>query len=140
MKTAYLNKEAVNRDLREWLPETRQLEKRDKEAAIKEYKRMVVAYPVNEEIYNRIMILCRQLKEPQEEMRWIDKAIVAFEKSFNQTSSKTSPSAKVKSLSKSILQSTGLMDKKGKALYRPQPIGRWQKRKDLLKARLARAK
>jgi len=121
-----------------WLPETRQLEKSDKERAVQEYQRIAKTYPLSEVVYDRIMILFRQLKEPDQELRWIDKAIKIFEKHFAKPRSKARSNAKINALSKSLLRSTGLVDKKGKALHQPQPIGRWQRRKELLEARISR--
>jgi hypothetical protein len=113
-----------------WLDKTRLLEKEDKEEAIKEYKKIASTYPLNEEVYDRLMILYRQLKMEKEELFWIDKAIKVFEKSFKKPSFHSS--SRIASLSKSLLRSTGLIDKKGESFYQPEPIGKWQKRKELL--------
>jgi tetratricopeptide (TPR) repeat protein len=113
-----------------WLDKTRLLEKEDREQAIKEYKKIASTYPLNEEVYNRLMILYRQLKMDKEELFWIDKAIKVFEKSFRKPSFHSN--SKIASLSKSLLRSTGLIDKKGESFYQPEPIGKWQKRKKLL--------
>jgi hypothetical protein len=56
MKTAYLNKEGIKQELKVWLPATKLLEKSNKESAIKEYKKMVSFYPMQEEVYDRLMI------------------------------------------------------------------------------------
>ena len=138
MNTAHINKVGVKKELRIWLPETKLLEKTNKQSAIAEYKKIVAAYPLNEEVYDRLMILCRQLKESNEELRWIGRAINTFEKSFA-GKNKVKDSSKINSLSRSILKSTGLVDKKGIALYQPQPIGRWKKRREQLRARMARS-
>jgi tetratricopeptide (TPR) repeat protein len=130
MKTAYLNKEGLKKKLTSWFAETRLLEKEDKEQAIKEYKKMAAAYPTSEEPYDRLMILYRQLKESEEELHWIETAIAVFRKSFNKSSKK--PNSKIASLSKSLLRATGLVDKRGISFYEPQPIMRWEKRKELL--------
>jgi tetratricopeptide (TPR) repeat protein len=130
MKTDYPNSDKDKKKLVPWLDKTRLLEKEDKEQAIKEYKKIASTYPLNEEVYNRLMILFRQLKMDKEELFWIDKAIKVFEKSFEKPS--FHPSSKIASLSKSLLRSTGLIDKKGESFYQPEPIGKWQKRKELL--------
>ena len=114
----------------EWLHEARQLEEEDKQEAVKEYKKIALSYPVNEKAYDRLMVLFRQLKSPKDEMYWIDKAIGKFEKRFKKPAIRSN--SKIATLSKSLLKSTGLADKSGNALYKPEPIGRWQKRKDLL--------
>ncbi len=113
-----------------WLGEASELEKQDKEEAVKEYKKIAAAYPLNEKVYDRLMILYRQLKMPKEESFWINKAIRTFEEKFKTTTVR--PSAKVASISKSLIRSMGLADKKGKSYYLPQPIARWTRRKELL--------
>jgi len=113
-----------------WLNEASETEKRDKEAAIEEYKKIAVAYPLNEKVYDRLMILLRQLKRHKEELWWINKAIRIFEENFRKK--KVKPTAKIASISKSLIRSMGLADKKGKSYYLPQPIARWTRRKELL--------
>ena len=113
-----------------WLGEATEIEKQDKEEAIKEYKKIAAAYPTNEKVYDRLMILYRQLKMPKEELLWINKAIRTFEEKFKTASTKHS--AKVASISKSLIRSMGLADKKGRSYYLPQPIARWARRKELL--------
>jgi tetratricopeptide (TPR) repeat protein len=132
-----MNKADLKQELRTWLPETRLLEKSNREAAVREYQHIAKVYPLSEIVYDRIMILYRQLKKPDEELRWIGKAIKIFEKHFAKPRSKSKSGAKINALSQSILRSTGLADKKGKALHQPQPIDRWQKRKELLEARIS---
>ena len=118
-----------------WLRETREMEKQDKEAAVKEYKKIAAAYPLGEEVYDRLMILYRQIKMPREEMSWINKAIRTFEEKFKAKAVK--PSTKVAFLSKSLIRSMGLADKQGKSYYLPQPISRWTKRKELLERNIS---
>jgi hypothetical protein len=132
VKTVHLNK-TPKKKLHPWMQETRLLEKADKEKAIAEYKNILSVYPLSEEAYDRIMILFRQTKKAKEEMHWIEKAIRTFEKSFRQPGDRSK--GEVATLSRSILRSTGLLNKKGKPLYQPAPISRWQKRKELLISR-----
>jgi len=114
----------------DWLHEARQMEEENKLDAVKEYKKIALAYPVSEKAYDRLMILFRQLRSPKDEIYWIDKAIGQFHKKFKKPSVRSN--SKIAALSKSILKSTGLADKKGNAVYQHEPIGRWTKRKDLL--------
>jgi tetratricopeptide (TPR) repeat protein len=130
MKTAHLNREGIKRPLTEWLKESGALEKEDKGQAISEYKKIAAFYPTSEHPYDRLMILYRQQKDPQEELKWIEKAIAVFTKTFNDASKK--PNAKITAISKSLTKSLGLIDKKGKPIYQHQPIARWEKRKELL--------
>ena len=113
-----------------WLVEAGVLEKENKEKAVNEYKRIAAVYPLNEKVYDRLMILYRQLKMPKEELFWINKAIRTFEEKFKADTVKPSP--KIASISRSLIRSMGLADKKGKAYYLPQPIARWTKRKEVL--------
>ena len=113
-----------------WLDEANELEKQDREEAIKEYKKIAAVYPLNEKAYDRLMILYRLQKMPKDELLWITKAIRTFEEKFKNATTK--PSAKVASISKYLIRSMGLADKKGKSYYLPQPIARWTRRKDLL--------
>ncbi len=113
-----------------WLNETRLLEKKDRESAVKEYKKITAVYPVSEVAYERLMILYRYLKMPKEEISVIKKAIRVFEENFR--SKQVKPTAKVAALSKSLIRSMGLADKKGNSYFLPQPIARWTKRKELL--------
>jgi hypothetical protein len=117
-----------------WLDEAGDLEKQDKEEAVNEYKKIVAVYPLNEKVYDRLMILYRQLKMPKEELWWINKAIRIFEEKFRAAT--VQPSAKIASISKSLIRSMGLADKKGKSYYLPQPIARWTRRKELLEKKL----
>jgi tetratricopeptide (TPR) repeat protein len=113
-----------------WLDEAGEMERRDKEEAIGEYEKIAAVYPLNEKVYDRLMILYRQLKMPKKELLWINKAIRTFEEKFKAQALKHSP--KIVSISKSLIRSTGLADKKGKSYYLPEPIARWTRRKELL--------
>lgn len=113
-----------------WLCEATEMEKENKEEAAKEYVKIAAVYPLNEKVYDRLMILYRQLKMPKEELVWINKAIRIFEEKFKTRTGKHT--AKIASISKFLIRSTGLADKKGKSYYLPQPIARWTRRKELL--------
>jgi tetratricopeptide (TPR) repeat protein len=123
MKTVHINKDGFKKELRIWLPEIKLLEKTNKQSAIEEYKKMAVAYPLNEEVYDRLMILYRKLNETDEELRIISKAIDTFEKSFSGKQVKSKGNPKIYSLSRSILKSMDLLGKNGKAsrtCFRPE--------------------
>src|ERR1700712_1518730 len=105
MKTVHINKDGVKKEFRIWLPETKELEKTNKQTAISEYKKMAASYPLNEEVYDRLMVLYRKLNESDEELRIISKAIHTFEKSFAGKQTKLKGNPKINSLSRSILKS-----------------------------------
>ena len=130
MKAVHLNKGGEKKQLSEWLIEARDIEKEDKDDAIAEYKKIAASYPFSEHPYDRLMILYRLEKDYKGELYWIEKAIRVFNKTFNNASKK--PNAKITAISKSLIRSLGLADRKGKSLFQPQPIARWEKRKELL--------
>lgn len=100
------------------------------EKAIAVYNRLLKKDPGNPKLYDRLMILYRKLKNPEKEIQAINKAIAVFEKKLG--SRLTPSSKKISSLSTALMKATGLSDRKGKNLYVPEPLGRWQKRKALL--------
>jgi tetratricopeptide (TPR) repeat protein len=104
------------------------------EKAIDLYQQALKKYPRQANIYDRLMILHRKEKAYKKELSVINAAIKEFGNLFQP--GKNLRSKKVASLSKSILHSTGLADKKGRPLYHPQPIARWQKRKRTVQHKL----
>jgi len=106
----------------------------DNEAAIDLYQQALKKYPQQANIYDRLMILYRKEKAYKKELSLINTAIKEFGDLFQP--GKNIRSKKVASLSKSILHSVGLTDKKGRALYHPEPIARWQKRKKTVQHKL----
>lgn len=103
--------------------------------AIKTYQQCVKLRPANEYPYNRLMILYRKKKEYKKELATIDVAIKAFEKLYLHSGKNVNK--KVSLLSKSLMKSTGLSDKKGNILLDQKPISTWKKRAALLKKRHA---
>lgn len=99
------------------------------------YEKLVKTDSHNELAYNRLMIIYRKQKEPGKELAIIKKAISAFEDMYA-SSVKTPTNKKVSHLSNAFLKMTGLADKKGKLLYLPEPLARWNRRKVLLEKKL----
>ena len=118
-----------------WIKEVRELEADDPRAALSEYKKMVRTHPLKEEVYDRMMILYRREKNYEQEMQVIIKAVKAFQEKFGKQQEHLK-GRKLVSLSKSLLLSTGLADKKGNPVYEHEPIARWNKRKKLVEKRL----
>ena len=106
--------------------------------AVKAYHRFLSTHPYNIEVYDKLMRLHRDLKQYKEELAIIDKAIRNLEKHYKER--KSSYSQKVTSISKALLKATGLVDKKGKNLYEPPELVRWEKRKSAVEKRLAKKK
>jgi hypothetical protein len=133
MKAIHNKIEKKDISLASWLAATKELESASPEQAIKEYKRIALAYPTGEEAFNRLMILFRKLKQTKNELYWIEKAIDNFQQQHKPLIRANSPIAK---LSRSISHATGLSDKKGNPAYLSPPLDRWQKRKELLNKRM----
>ena len=49
------------------------------------------------------------------------------------------PSKKISDISKKLNKAFHLVDKKGNSLYNPEPINRWQKRKEVVEKKIAKA-
>jgi tetratricopeptide (TPR) repeat protein len=99
------------------------------------YEKIIKADPHRETAYNRLMIILRKQKEYKKELALINKGIKTF-KDFYETGSKKSFNKKVEQISKALLKSTGLADKKGAPLYQQEPIGRWARRKQIVEKKI----
>ena len=99
------------------------------------YRKLIKADPHNELAYNRLMIIYRKQKELNEELATIKDAIRAFEDMYA-AATKIPESKKVSTLSKAFLKATGLANNKGKLLYLPAPLAKWNRRKTLLEKKL----
>ena len=102
------------------------------EEAAKMYEDAVKQKSLDEVPYNRLMIIYLKLKRPKDEMRVIKAGIAVFEASLKPKRA----SKKLAELSKAMMKSTGLTDKKGNLVYYPEPISRWMKRKVLVEKKL----
>ena len=102
------------------------------------YEKLIKLHPLEEKAYDRLMISYRKLKEPKKELQVIKTAIDSFEELYKKN--KKTPDKKVIHISKVLQKSMGLLDKKGESLYRPEPIGRWLKRKTVVEKLLKKKK
>jgi hypothetical protein len=110
-----------------------QLEKEGQlEEAAKLYEAAIKSKPLDEHPYNRLMIIYRKLKKPKDELRVIKLGIAVFEVQYN----KKSRNKKLTELSNKLMKSAGLVEKKGKATFYPEPINKWMKRKELLEKKM----
>jgi tetratricopeptide (TPR) repeat protein len=136
MKVAHLDADlAAKGTIKELLERARSHEAQGEyDRAIKIYTGIIKKKPLNEMAYNRLMILYRKLKDYQKEITIIDQAIDSFESEANGV--KKLPADKVGKLSLSLGKLTGLIDKKGRSLYDPEPVASWKKRKILSQKRL----
>ena len=102
--------------------------------AVRLYQQALKKYPQQAAIYDRLMILHRKEKAYKKELSVINAAIKEFTALLQPA--KNVRAGKVATLSKSILRSVGLTDKKDRPLYHPEPIARWQKRKKIVQQKL----
>ena len=103
------------------------------ERAAELYEQALQQDKLNEYAYNRLMIIYRKLKNKKKELQVINSAIDGYEEFY---ASKKHTTKSITTISNKLNKSFGLADKKGHALYRPEPIATWQKRKELLQKRM----
>lgn len=108
-------------------------EKEDISVAINNYEEAIKEDPLAEKAYDRLMILYRKEKDYKKELKLIDTGIKAFESFYK---SRKSGSRKIAEISKKLNRSFGFTDKKGNAVYDPEPIARWKKRKLTVQKRI----
>jgi tetratricopeptide (TPR) repeat protein len=128
MKIAHLDESAAEPEtLRELLDKGKSLElEKNYDAAVKIYTGILRKKPLNESAYSRLMIVYRKMKDYLKEASIIETAIKAFEDTGHD--SKKGGASKIEKLSMSLGKLTGLIDKKGKSLYDPEPIATWRRR------------
>jgi hypothetical protein len=119
--------------LKKTIREATAAEDNDNSVAIKEYEDAIAKDPLAEKAYNRLMILYRKKKDYKNEMRIINAGIKAFSDFYR---SRKSGSKKVADISKKLNRAFGFTDKKGNAVYEPEPLPSWKKRKETVQKKL----
>jgi hypothetical protein len=107
----------------------------DIDTAIVNYTCCIKLRSTYEPAYNRLMILHRKNKAYKKELEVINTGIKAFENLYSKSVKKAMTKTAVQ-LSRSLLKSTGLVDKKGKELFEQPPLPRWRQRAAIVKKRL----
>jgi tetratricopeptide (TPR) repeat protein len=125
------------RTANEWLEKARDFENSDElDDAAAAYEKVVQITPLNEIAYNRLMIIYRKTKQYKKELTIIKKGLRAF--SEQHKGNTRVRGTKINNLSKALLKATGLSDKKGRPLYEPEPIGRWNTRKKVVENKVSK--
>ena len=119
--------------LKKIIEEANEAEAKDVPLAIKDYEEAIKKDPLAEKAYDRLMILYRKDKNYKKELQLINSGIKAFESFYK---SRKSNSKKIAEISKKLNRSFGFTDKKGVAVYDPEPIARWKKRKVTVEKRI----
>jgi tetratricopeptide (TPR) repeat protein len=109
---------------------------KDNPLAIELYREVIKIDPMQIPAYDALMKIYRQQKDYKKEIAIINSGIKVYEKYYKDHSGKHSTT--VKAISEKLNKSFGLVDKKGTKLYNPEPIGRWQKRKQTVNKKLAK--
>jgi hypothetical protein len=115
--------------LKKTIREAASAEETDYSVAIKDYEDVIAKDPLAEKAYNRLMILYRKKKDYKNELRIINAGLKAFLEFYR---SKKSGSRKVADISKKLNRAFGFTDKKGNAVYEPEPLPGWKKRKETI--------
>jgi hypothetical protein len=103
------------------------------------YEQARKADPANQYPYDRLMIIYRKLKKYKEELRVINEGIKFFEALYkNKSQQLFGKDKKIMELSNAFMKRVGLQDKKGKNLYSPEPIAKWQKRKETVQKKFGK--
>ena len=127
--------EETNKTLKETLSEAKKAEKTENvEDAIRLYQQARSIDQLNEQAYNRLMILFRKQKEYKKELGIIKEGIKVFEKYYE--SRIPNKSKTITALSIRLNKSFGLADKKGNNFYSPEPIAKWKKRKLIVEKKI----
>jgi tetratricopeptide (TPR) repeat protein len=109
---------------------------KDNPLAIELYREVIKIDPMQIPAYDALMKIYRQQKDYKKEIAIINSGIKVYEKYYKDHSGKHTKS--VMAISEKLNKSFGLVDKKGTKLYNPEPIGRWQKRKQTVNKKLAK--
>ena len=107
--------------------------------AARTYERLLKSNRFDEHLYRRLMIIYRKQKDFPKELKIIRAGIKAFEELY-QPGKELRGNKKIASLSRALLKSTGLSDKKGKPLYQKEPIGSWTRRLNIVEKKLGKGK
>lgn len=96
------------------------------------YQNVLQQDSLNEHAFSRLMIIYRKQKEKKKELDLIDDAISAYQQFYKAKQHRTKT---ITTISNKLNKAFGLTDRKGNALYLPEPIATWQKRKESLEKR-----
>jgi hypothetical protein len=104
------------------------------------YEQQAKAGAIDPFPYDRLMIYYRKRKEYKKELQLINRALKIFSDHFKKQAGAILQTAKsqatIKKLSEKISKLSGLVDKKGKPNYVPEPLLRWTKRKQTVEGKL----
>jgi len=108
--------------------------------AITLYKKEIARGCKNFTPYQRLMVLLRKQKKYKDELAVLNKGIECLQQQLTDHKTalfiKKPQRNKILRLSKDLAKKTGLMDKKGRALFWPEPLDNWLRRKQLVRKKI----
>ena len=99
-------------------------------AAIELYKAIIKKDALYKDAYNALMKLYRRAKEYKKEAAIITQAIKAYEAYYKKSRPRHPKS--VDDISHKLNKALGLTDKNSNALYSPEPVATWKKRRQVV--------
>ena len=109
----------------------------DLEGAADFYEHVIKDEHADEYPFDRLMVIYRKLKRYKDELRVINSGIKSFENHFSKKTGKASAkNTQLTKLSNAFMKTAGLIDKKGSAVYYPEPIAKWRKRKEIVEGKM----
>ena len=107
------------------------------EEAVTFYQKAIKTEPSHELPQDRLMIIYRKQKNYKEELGVLNEGIQFFKGQHeNKQKELVGANKKIAQLSTAFMKSVGLKDKKGKNTYYPEPVPRWEKRKQVVEKKL----
>ena len=103
-------------------------------AAIELYKAILKKDTLSKDAWNALMKLYRRTKEYKKEATTITQAIKAYESYFKKYRPRHRKS--VDDISHKLNRALGLIDKDSNALYSPEPVASWKKRRQVVEKKL----
>ena len=112
----------------------------DAEGAIALYEENIKTGVSDQFSFDRLMVLYRKQKKYKDELRVINRGIKVFTEDHQRRQKSQIAEARnkkqVQELSNAIMKKAGLIDRKGKDVYLPGPLGKWMKRKEVVEKRM----
>ena len=105
--------------------------------AAKLYEQALQEKPADPFPYERLMIIYRKQKLYKDELRVINTGLKNLREINKQRQQKNiGRNSTISRLSSALMKSSGLIDKKGKLLYEPEPIPKWENRKAVVEKKI----
>ena len=112
----------------------------DLERAAALYEENISLHIADQHSFDRLMIIYRKQKEYTKELQVIKKGIALFQEEnkrpLKESVSARKDKAQLVRLSNAFMKGTGLVDKKGKESFFPEPVNKWIKRQAIVQKKI----